>query len=252
MDALGKLGLAADQIDAIGEKPAEVLERLATALNALPQPEQAGVLKDLFGQEAMAAASGLLRDRAKVQEYLALQGDEAGFQTDVGIRAAGPAAARVRVQLLQEQQMMAQNKNFEEMIQAAESLQREAGIPEALLAFRRQRANFRNLTGDTSVESIAEIYTDPAQMQLPWWQRSGATLPPELLRQRMAELRGEVPTDQLGELPSVGAAAAQVAGSPEGAGGAAVAEVQRQQLDQLRELNRNTRPKPDRKPEGGE
>jgi hypothetical protein len=31
-----------------------------------------------------------------------------------------------------------------------------------------------------------------------------------------------------------------------------VAEVQRQQLDQLRELNRNTRPKPDRKPEGGE
>ena len=252
MDALGKLGLAADQIDAIGEKPAEVLERLATALNALPQPEQAGVLKDLFGQEAMAAASGLLRDRAKVQDYLALQGDEAGFQTDVGIRAAGPAAARVRVQLLQEQQMMAQNTNFEEMVQAAESLQREAGIPEALLAFRRQRANFRNLTGDTSVESIAEIYTDPAQMQLPWWQRSGATLPPELLRQRMAELRGEVPTDQLGELPSVGAAAAQVAGSPEGAGGAAVAEVQRQQLDQLRELNRNTRPKPDRKPEGGE
>ena len=89
-------------------------------------------------------------------------------------------------------------------------------------------------------------------MQLPWWQRSGATLPPELLRQRMAELRGEVPTDPLGELPSVSAAAAQVAGSPEGAGGAAVAEVQRQQLDQLRELNRNTRPKPDRKPEGGE
>jgi hypothetical protein len=252
-EALAKLGLAADQIDAIGEKPAEVLERLATAMDKLPKAEQAGVLKDLFGQEAMAAASGLLRDRAKVQEYLALQGDEAGFQADVGIRAAGPAAARTRVQLLQEQQAIAKNADFEEMVLAAESLQREAGIPEALLSFRRQRANLRNLMGDTSIESIAEIYTDPAQMQLPFYQRSGATLPPELLRQRILELRGEAPVDALGESASVAAAAAQVAGSPEGgAAGAAAVEIQRQQLEQLRELNRNVRPAPDRKPEGGE
>jgi hypothetical protein len=252
-EALAKLGLAADQIDAIGEKPAEVLERLATAMDKLPKEEQAGVLKDLFGQEAMAAASGLLRDRAKVQQYLALQGDEAGFQADVGIRAAGPAAARTRVQLLQEQQMIAKNADFEEMVLAAESLQREAGIPEALLSFRRQRANLRNLMGDTSIESIAEIYTDPAQMQLPFYQRSGATLPPELLRQRILELRGEAPVDALGQTATVGAAAAQVAGSPEGgAAGAAAVEIQRQQLEQLRELNRNVRPAPDRKPEGGE
>lgn len=52
---------------------------------------------------------------------------------------------------------------------------------------------------------------------------------------------------------AIPAAAAQVAGSPEGgAVGAAVVEIQRQQLEQLRELNRNVRPAPDRKPEGGE
>lgn len=253
-DALAKLGLAADQIDAIGEKPAEVLERLATALDRLPKQEQAGVLKDLFGQEAMAAASGLLRDRAKVQEYLALQGDEAGFQADVGIRAAGPAAARTRVQLLEEQQVLARGTNFEEMIAAAESLQREAGVGPVELSFRRKLAEAKQLFGYDSLESIASVYADPEQMKLPTILRDEMRkMSPEQLRQRMLELRGEVPMDTLTGSAAIPAAAAQVAGSPEGgAAGAAVVEIQRQQLEQLRELNRNVRPAPDRKPDGGE
>lgn len=252
-DALARLGLNADQVDAIGEKPAEVLDLLAKALDNLPKPEQAGVLKDLFGQEAMAAASGLLRDRAKVQEYLALQGDEAGFQQDVAVRAAGPAAARTRAQLLQEQQMLTRNTDLEEMLTAAESLQREAGIPEWLLTFRRQRATLRNTMGAGSLEDIAGVYTDPAQMELPWWQRSGATLPPELLQQRILELRGEVPMGGLTDGAAIPAAAAMVAGgdgtSP---AGAAAADVQQRQLEALEEIAREVRRNPNRAPEGVE
>jgi hypothetical protein len=252
-DALAMMGLSPDQVDAIGEKPAEVLDTLATALEKLPKTEQAGVLKDLFGQEAMAAASGLLRDRAKVQEYLALQGDEAGFQQDVAVRAAGPAAARTRAQLLQEQQMLTRNMDFEEMVTAAESLQREAGIPEALLSFRRQRASLRNVMGAGSLEDIAGVYTDPEQMKLPWWQRSGATLPPETLRRRVLELRGEVPMEGLTEGAAIPAAAAMVAGG-EGTSpaGAAAAEVQQKQLEALQEIANEVRRRPARNPEGGE
>lgn len=248
-DALSQLGLTPEQVDAIGEKPAEVLDKLATALDKLPKEQQAGVLKDLFGQEAMAAAAGLLRDRAKIQEYVALQQDEAGFQQDVAVRASGPAAARTRVQLLQEQQMLSRNTDFEEMIQAAESLNREAGVPEVLLQFRRKRAELRQMMGAGTLEDVAGVYLDPAQMQLPWYQRSGATLPPELLQQRMAELRGEAPVDQLGQ-GAAAVAAAQVAGGNSPAGD--VLAIQQQQLEQLQVIAREVRKGPERKPEGGE
>lgn len=248
-DALAQLGLNPEQVDAIGEKPAEVLDRLATALDKLPKEQQAGVLKDLFGQEAMAAASGLLRDRAKIQEYVALQQDEAGFQQDVAIRASGPAAARTRVQLLQEQQALTRNMDFEEMVQAAESLNREAGVPEVLLQFRRKRAELRNMMGAGSMEDIAGVYLDPAQMDLPWYQRSGATLPPEKLRQRVLELRGE--TDGMGLGGQAAAdAAAQVAGGDSPVGEAL--RIQQRQLEELQNIARDVRKAPDRKPEGGE
>ncbi len=248
-DALARLGLNADQVDAIGEKPAEVLDLLAKALDNLPKPEQAGVLKDLFGQEAMAAASGLLRDRAKVQEYLALQGDEAGFQQDVAIRASGPAAARTRAQLLQEQNDLARNTDFEEILQAAESLQREAGAGEFNLSVRRKIAQAKQLFGYGSVEDIASLYMDPEQYALPGYQQDELKkMSPEQLRTRIAQLRGEGDVEQLGV--QAGAAAAQVSGESSPVGEAL--RIQQQQLEQLQEIAREVRRNPNRAPEGVE
>ena len=149
--------------------------------------------------------------------------------------------------------MLTRNMDFEEMVTAAESLQREAGIPEALLSFRRQRASLRNVMGAGSLEDIAGVYTDPEQMKLPWWQRSGATLPPETLRRRVLELRGEVPMEGLTEGAAIPAAAAMVAGG-EGTSpaGAAAAEVQQKQLEALQEIANEVRRRPARNPEGGE
>ena len=249
-DALAQLGLNPEQVDAIGEKPAEVLDRLATALNNLPKEQQAGVLKDLFGQEAMAAAAGLLRDRAKVQEYVAVQQDEAGFQQDVAVRSSGAVAARNRVQLLQEQQNLVRNTDFEEILQAAESLQREAGAGEFGLSVRRKIAEAKQMFGYGSIENVASVYMDPEQLKLPTFlQDENKKMSPEQLRARIAQLRGEAPIGDLG-MTGAAAAAAQVSGA-EGQVGEAL-RIQQRQLEELQNIARDVRKAPDRKPEGGE
>jgi hypothetical protein len=90
-------------------------------------------------------------------------------------------------------------------------------------------------------------------MELPWWQRSGATLPPELLQQRILELRGEVPMGGLTDGAAIPAAAAMVAGG-EGTSpaGAAAADIQQRQLEALEEIAREVRRNPNRNPEGSE
>lgn len=127
-EALTRMGLAPDQVDAIGEKPAQVLDRLAAGLEKLKPEERPVALKDLFGQEAMASASGLIRDRAKVQEFVALQRDEAGFQSDVQIGTSGAATAKGRFELQKEQYAMQSGSgDWEQRRMAAEAIRMRLG-----------------------------------------------------------------------------------------------------------------------------
>ena len=63
----------------------------------------------------MSAAAGLIRDRGKVQDYVALQGDEAGFQEDLRINTRGAAAGKARADLQKEQQILKRDASAEEL-----------------------------------------------------------------------------------------------------------------------------------------
>lgn len=189
---LAQMGLTPDAVDAIGEKPAEVLDRLAEGLDKLKPEERAGAMKALFGQEAMSAATGLIRDREKVQNYVALQQDETGFQEDLRINTRGAAAAKARADLEREQQILRRDASPEELMRAAELLNRDAGASEAVIALHRQMANARMLFGQDPTAAVAGAFTDPEEIKK-GWMSSGATLPPELLQAKVAELRGQIP-----------------------------------------------------------
>ncbi len=192
MEALGRMGLQPGMVDAIGESPQEVLDRLAAGLEKLKPEQRAVVMKDLFGQEAMAAATGLIRDREKVKDFVRLQDDEAGFQEDAAIRKKGSTAAKTRSDLVVEQQKM-KEADFEEKLRAADILAREAGVPEATISIQHGSAYTRQFLGSDSTAAVAGAFIDPEQMKLPWWSRSGDSMPPELLEAKVAELRGQLP-----------------------------------------------------------
>jgi hypothetical protein len=266
--ALSQMGLTPDAVDAIGEKPAEVLDRLAGGLEKLKPEERAGAMKALFGQEAMSAASGLIRDREKVAEYRKLQGDEAGFQEDLRISTRGASAAKARAELEQEQQMLRRDASPEELMRAAELLNRDAGASEAVLGLHRQMANARMLFGQDPTAAVAGAFTDPAEIRK-GLMSSGATLPPELLQAKVAELRGQIPggvgAEQFLEMAGEGLSgpdkvaaqkrALEALGGEEGAAEKLLkenTEATKEQTAILREfLEKNAR-KPARKPGGSE
>lgn len=189
---LATLSLSPADVDAIGEAPAEVLDRLAAGLAKIPETERPGVLSQLFGQEAMSAASGLIRDRAKVAEYVRLQKDEAGFQEDVRVATSGPAAARARAALIQDQyQLRAGAETLsEERSRAAMAILQQQGMGPGQIAMQGRQSGLLRFLGLAGPESMlppgvleSALGTDTA----------GMVTSEQFLSAKVAELRGALP-----------------------------------------------------------
>jgi len=189
---LATIQLTPADVDAIGEAPATVLDRLAQGLEKLPETERAGVMSQLFGAEAASAATGLIRDRAKVAEYVRLQKDEAGFQEDVRVATSGPAAARARAAIIQDQYNLAAGTEgqFEERMRAAVATLQQQGFDPGGIAARQQLAGTYKFFGGAAAESMLggdvleqALGPDTANMVTTY----------QYLDAKVAELRGALP-----------------------------------------------------------
>ena len=189
---LATIQLTPADVDAIGEAPATVLDRLAQGLEKIPETERAGVMSQLFGAEAASAATGLIRDRAKVAEYVRLQKDEAGFQEDVRVATSGPAAARARAAIIQDQYNLAAGTEgqFEERMRAAVATLQQQGFDPGGIAARQQLAGTYKFFGGAAAESMLDgdvleqaLGPDTANMVTTY----------QYLDAKVAELRGALP-----------------------------------------------------------
>ena len=205
IDALSKLGLSPDKVDAIGETPAEVLDRLSAGLDKLKPEQRQGVMKQLFGEEAMSGATGLIRDRAMVPEFIDKMDNEEGFQEAAATGMQGKAAGRERAKLQSEVYDLAQDTGREDYLAALESIQKEEGYS----GFRRGVNEYPlrgrlNLTTDQTPEAqlgvVAQAVPSAAIQRLADERGMGSLvvgsenyqkIAEELIVQRASEMQGQ-------------------------------------------------------------
>lgn len=189
---LATIQLTPADVDAIGEAPATVLDRLATGLAKIPETERAGVMSQLFGAEAASAATGLLRDRAKVAEYIKLQTDEAGFAEDVRIATSGPAAAKARTALIQEQYNLGAGTEglYEERMRAAVAALQQQGADAGAIAMRQRMAGAYKFFGMDGAQSMLDQDTLERALGP---DAAAIVTTGQFLDAKVAELRGALP-----------------------------------------------------------
>jgi hypothetical protein len=268
---LATIQLKPEDVDAIGEAPAAVLDRLAEGLAKIPETERAGVMSQLFGAEAASAATGLIRDRAKVAEYVRLQSDETGFQEDVRVATSGPAAAQARTKLIEENYLLSagQEGQFEERMRAAVAAAQSSGISPGELSLRQTIARAPEFLGggpealvspqvlagllgsDTAAQVNAQQYLDAKVAELRGAMPGGVTAE-RFLQEATADAAG-MPLDERNQMLQQRIAALnQLEGGPTPPVAALVEET-KEQTKLLREFLRKASGRPARNPaEGGE
>lgn len=159
VEALSKMGLSPGQVDAIGETPADVLDRMAAGLDKLAPEQRAGVMKQLFGEEAMSGATGLIRDRSSIQGFIEKMDNEAGFQEMAGVGMSGKAAGRERGKTREELQKLAKDTGFEDYMQSLEAIQTQEGMSEFRKGLNQytMRARASLTVGETPADQLEAI-----------------------------------------------------------------------------------------------
>lgn len=204
MEALARMGIKPGDVDLVGEDSRTVLDRLATGLDKLKPEERATAMKDLFGQEAMSAATGLIRDRGKIDEFLKLEGDIQGFRDDVAIATTGKGAAAERGKMLEESQLASRDTQLEEAIRAATLINRQAGATEIAIMAHTAQARTRAAFGQDPMQAVASSFTSVEDLRAGWFASQGRTMTVDDLKLAMEALRtGEVPDVQMDEQTAV-------------------------------------------------
>jgi hypothetical protein len=268
---LATIQLKPEDVDAIGEAPAAVLDRLAEGLAKIPETERAGVMSQLFGAEAASAATGLIRDRAKVAEYVRLQSDETGFQEDVRVATSGPAAAQARTKLIEENYLLSagQEGQFEERMRAAVAAAQSSGISPGELSLRQTIARAPEFLGggpealvspqvlagllgsDTAAQVNAQQYLDAKVAELRGAMPGGVTAE-RFLQEATADAAG-MPLDERNQMLQQRIAALNQLEGGTTPPVAALVEETKEQTKLLREFLRKASGRPARNPaEGGE
>jgi hypothetical protein len=268
---LATIQLKPEDVDAIGEAPAAVLDRLAEGLAKIPETERAGVMSQLFGAEAASAATGLIRDRAKVAEYVRLQSDETGFQEDVRVATSGPAAAQARTKLIEENYLLSagQEGQFEERMRAAVAAAQSSGISPGELWLRQTIARAPEFFGggpealvspqvlagslgsDTAAQVNAQQYLDAKVAELRGAMPGGVTAE-RFLQEATADAAG-MPLDERNQMLQQRIAALNQLEGGTTPPVAALVEETKEQTKLLREFLRKASGRPARNPaEGGE
>lgn len=101
LKALRRLGLSPENVDLVGEGPAEVLGLLSEHLRQVPAEERMALLKGLYEERGAATVMTLLAGRERLPELVRYQRGE-GYAQAVRIATSGPAAARVRMDVERE------------------------------------------------------------------------------------------------------------------------------------------------------
>lgn len=97
VQALGRMGLKAGDVDLQGENMQTVLDRLSGGLDKLKPEDRPVIMEKLFGREALSPITGLIRDRGKIAGNIAAMGNEAAFNADVDAATEGPVARKQRL-----------------------------------------------------------------------------------------------------------------------------------------------------------
>lgn len=104
--ALQEMGLTPADVDLVGEGFQEVLPRLASGMEKMPEEQRYGALQKLFGQEYAAFAQDIITGRGKIAERVKLMSDDFAFLQDVTIATSGPAAGARRLSAQRELQTL--------------------------------------------------------------------------------------------------------------------------------------------------
>lgn len=127
-DLLKRMKLKPEDVDMVGESFQQVLERMKTGIESLPETQRAGVLQKFFGGEGASFAQLLIQDPTKIAQNVAIQNDTAGFDAAVEENTSGKAAATRRAQVRQERLAAERDQAFTEMTNQGTIAMQEAGI----------------------------------------------------------------------------------------------------------------------------
>lgn len=125
---LAQTGLKPEDVDLVGEDIKTVLDRLAKGLEGLPQEKQNIIMAGLFEERARAPATGLIRDRELIPQFIAEMKNEKSFMEDVQTGTEGRAAGRERAKAIRERTDVRKDADFYNMLEAADLLAQEKGV----------------------------------------------------------------------------------------------------------------------------
>lgn len=111
VEALGDMGLKAEDVDAIGESMPEALRRVGAAVEKMPQAQRAGAMGRLFNNENVAAADVLIKNIDAVDKNVKAMSDSSLFVAGVNFQLQGHNAQIARSDIdLQNEQLKNQDE----------------------------------------------------------------------------------------------------------------------------------------------
>lgn len=145
--ALKRIGLRPEDVDLVGEDVQTVLARLQEGLDTVPENIQNIVLSQLFEERSRSPVQGLIRDRGLIPGLIGMMGDARGYDEDIGVATSGKAAARTRHEALEETRWAERDTGTIDLMNAADELLEERGVPWIPRVLTRWSAMFASMLG---------------------------------------------------------------------------------------------------------
>lgn len=108
--ALERLGLRPEDVDFVGENQGQILKRLSTGLEKIPEGQRKAALSKIFGEEGTAIASTLIGGRKNVAEAVATARNVKGFDQDLAVAEGGLAFAERKIDAQAEVRRIRENE----------------------------------------------------------------------------------------------------------------------------------------------
>gem|GEM_PF-3243534 len=95
---LEQMGLQATDVDLVGETLTEALAKLKAGIEQLPEEQRAGAAKTLFEEAGAASFLQLADNIPKIEKYIDLQNNPAGFEKDLQLAEGTRSVAATRLE----------------------------------------------------------------------------------------------------------------------------------------------------------
>src|SRR3990167_6028645 len=154
--ALASLGMKPSDIDMDGESFKEVLDRLAKGTEGKSSPVVTNALKKIFEERAVPGIKHLIDNRAELERRTKLAGDDSAYEADAERQSSGPAAAKRRLELEEEEQLKPRAKMDEALKKQLMINARKNGETEFRIAERGLQYDlYRGIGQDRNVAAQA-------------------------------------------------------------------------------------------------